>query len=215
SRPPRHAASETDRIGRSIRWLVRRRVVAVVVIVVLAAGGYVAWGQLSTGFLPQMDEGAFVIDFFLPAGTSLEETARATAAIDDARIVHAQLARLGVDAQAVGQDLSIALAGREVAQVLRPERTIGVRLRYPDDIRYSAEALARSPIAYGPRALPLGQVVAFDRPLAPAVLRRDGLRSAVVMTAATRSGDRGGAGAAVRKALAGIPLPPATALAIG
>src|SRR5262249_56643406 len=107
------------------------------------------------------------------------------------------------------------VAGREVAQVLRTERTIGVRLRYPDDIRYDAEALARSPIAYGPRALPLGQVVAFDRPLAPAVLRRDGLRSAVLMTAATRSGDLGGAEAAVREALRGVPVPPATQIEIG
>jgi CzcA family heavy metal efflux pump len=344
SRPSRHAASEADRTGRAIRWLVRRRAVAAAAVVVLVAGGAAAWGQLGTGFLPQMDEGAFVIDFFLPSGTSLEETARLTVAIDDvlahtpevsafthrtgtelgpatatmqsrgdimvrlvprgrrdgirqvidrvrdelhgkvpearieyvqvlqdvlndlsgapapleikvlgddpraldeyaeaagdkleklpelvdvfngregltpildARSIHDELARLGTDAQTVGQDLSIALSGREVAQLLRPERSIGVRLRYPDDIRYSAEALARSPIAYGPRALPLGQVVAFDRPLAPAVLRRDGLRSAVVMTASTRSGDLGGAEAAVKKALAAVPLPPATQIEIG
>jgi CzcA family heavy metal efflux pump len=343
-RPRRHPPSETDRVGRLIRWLVRHRAAAVGAIVALAVAGYAAWGRLGTGFLPQMDEGAFVIDFFLPAGTSLEETAHATAVVDDvlahtpevaaftrrtgtelgpatatmqsrgdvmvrlvprarrdgirtvidqvrdelhgrvpearfeyvqvlqdvlndlqgapapieirvlgdnprtlesyaelagekleklpqlvdffdgregqtpileARSVPAQLARLGLDPQAVGADLSIALTGREVAQVLRPERTIGVRLRYPDDIRYDAEALARSPIAYGPRALPLGQVVAFDRPLAPAVLRRDGLRSAMVMTAATRSGDLGGAEAAVREALRGVPVPPATQIEIG
>ncbi|HEX2687170.1 MAG TPA: efflux RND transporter permease subunit [Kofleriaceae bacterium] len=343
-RVPKHTPSTTDRVGRVIRGLVRRRVAAVAVIGVLAIAGYAAWGQLVTGFLPQMDEGAFVIDFFLPAGTSLEETARATSVVDDvlahtpevlaftrrtgtelgpatatmqsrgdimvrlvprgdrdgiravidrvrdelhgkvpearfeyvqvlqdvlsdlvgnpapieievlgddpralegyaelagrrleklpelvdvfdgregltpildARTSHAQLARLGIDPQAVGADLSIALSGREVAQVLLPERTIGVRLRYPDEIRYDAEALARSPIAYGPRALPLGQVVTFDRPLAPAVLRRDGLRSAVLMTAATRTGDLGGAEAAVREALRGIPVPPATQIAIG
>jgi multidrug efflux pump subunit AcrB len=115
----------------------------------------------------------------------------------------------------VGADLTIALTGREVAQVLRPERSIGVRLRYPDEVRYDAEALARSPIAYGPSALPLGQLVAFSRPLAPAVLRRDGLRSAVVMTASTRSGDLGGAEAAVRSALAGIPLPAGAQIEFG
>jgi len=337
-------AGETDRIGRSIRWLVRRRAVAAAVVAVLVGTGYLAWGQLGTGFLPQMDEGAFVVDFFLPAGTSLEETAHLTASVDrvlaetpevlafthrtgtelgpatatmqsrgdimvrlvprgkrdgigevidrvrdelhgrvpearfeyvqvlqdvlndlagspapleikllgddpraldgyaeragaklaklpelvdvndgregatpilEARSVGVQLARLGIDAQAVGDDLTIALTGREVAQVLRPERTIGVRLRYPDDIRYSAEALARSPIAYGPRALLLGQVLTFDRPVAPAVLRRDGLRSAVVMTAATRSGDLGGAEQAVRAALRDIPVPAGTQVEIG
>src|SRR5262249_55166292 len=67
----------------------------------------------------------------------------------------AQLARLNVDAGDVGGDLEVALAGREVAQLMRPERTIGVRLRYPDAIRYSVPALERSLIAYGPRSLPL------------------------------------------------------------
>jgi multidrug efflux pump subunit AcrB len=90
-----------------------------------------------------------------------------------------------------------------------------VRLRYPDDIRYDAEALARSPIAYGPHALPLGGVVAFDRPLAPAQLRRDGLRPAVLMTAATKNGDLGGAEAAVRAALRDVPVPPGTQIEIG
>src|SRR5262249_43559789 len=82
SRPPRHAESDTDRVGRAIRWLVRRRFVAVAVVLGLVVTGYVAWGRLGTGFLPQMDEGAFVVDFFLPAGTSLEETARVPTALD-------------------------------------------------------------------------------------------------------------------------------------
>ena len=90
-----------------------------------------------------------------------------------------------------------------------------MRVRYPDDVRYSAPALARSLIAYGPRSLPLGQIVAFDRPLSPAVLRRDGLRPAVVMTAATKTGDLGGAEAAIREALRDLPLPPGTQLEIG
>src|SRR6185369_3745475 len=66
------------------------------------------------------------------------------------------LARLGLDAQTVAGDLQIAAAGREVARILRPERTIGVRLRYGDAIRFSADALARSPVAYGAHALALG-----------------------------------------------------------
>src|SRR5262249_15872486 len=131
------------------------------------------------------------------------------------RIEPAQLARLGLDAQTVGDDLAIALSGREVAQILLPERTIGVRLRFPDAIRYDPQALARAPIAYGPRALPLDQLVVFDRPLAPAVLRRAGLRSAVLMTAATKTGDLGGAEAAVRAALASVPVPHGAQIEIG
>ncbi|HWU90556.1 MAG TPA: efflux RND transporter permease subunit, partial [Kofleriaceae bacterium] len=77
-----HAPAPTDRIGRAIRWLVHRRSIALVVIVALLGVGYGAQRDLATGFLPAMDEGAFVIDFTLPAGTSLEETDRINVAID-------------------------------------------------------------------------------------------------------------------------------------
>ncbi|HEX7699354.1 MAG TPA: efflux RND transporter permease subunit, partial [Kofleriaceae bacterium] len=111
--------------------------------------------------------------------------------------------------------LDIAVEGRQVSEIFRPERVIGVRLRYPDAIRYSAPALARSQIAYGPHALPLDQVVTFTRPLSPAVLRRDGLRSALVMTAATPAGDLGAGEAAVRDAVKDLPLPHGAQLEIG
>jgi multidrug efflux pump subunit AcrB len=334
--------SARDRIGGAIARLLRLRFVAPVAVVVLLGLGYVARAALATGFLPPIDEGAFVIDFFMPAGTSLEETDRigeaidaslrdtpevvaftrrtgtelgpATATVqnrgdvmvklapnhgaiadvidhvrdklatavpegrfeyvqvlqdvladlagnpepievrvfgDDPRALEDwaekagerlskrpelvdvfdgregeipilrstidpfQLARLELDAEAVGSDLQIAAQGREVAQIIRPERTIGVRLRYPDAIRFSADALARSPIAYGSRSLPLGDLVTFDRPLAPAVLRRDGLRSALVMHAGTPSGDLGAAEEAVRDALRDLPPPKGAQIEIG
>jgi len=332
------------RYGRAIRWLIHRRAIALGVVALLIVVGYVAQRGLATGFLPAMDEGAFVIDFFMPPGTSLEETDRFASAIDEvlrtmpevagftrrtgtelgpatatmqsrgdvmvklvapgkrdaileiiarvreelhsrvpearieyvqvlqdvlndlagtpapievkllgenrdaledwaekagerlgkldelvdvfdgregktpilrSRIEPLQLARLGISVDDVGNDLSVAVTGSEVAQILRPERAIGVRLRYPDAIRWNATALERSPIAYGPRWLPLDQVVQFDRPVAPAVLRRDGLRPAIVMTATTKTGDLGGAEAAVREALRDLPLPRGAVLEIG
>jgi CzcA family heavy metal efflux pump len=341
-RKPR--AEAEDRVTKKIEWLVRHRFIGVLAIVVLVMVGAVAQRSLATGFLPQMDEGAFVIDFFMPAGTSLEETDRVSLAIDEvlkstpeivsftrrtgaelgpatatvqsrgdimvrlvsrdkrppirdviagvrerlhhtvpearfeyvqllqdvladlagnpapievrvlgddpraldqfaeaagerlekldqlvdffdgregqtpilrSRVEPLQAARLGLGATDIGSDLQIAVAGREVAQVILPARTIGVRLRYPDAIRWDAEALARSPIAYGPHALPLGQVVSFDRPLAPAVLRRDGLRPAIIMTAGAKTGDLGGAEQAIRSALKDVPLPRGTQVEYG
>lgn len=49
--------------------------------VLVAAGGILAgavllYFQLGSGFLPDMDEGAFVLDYIMPAGTSLQETDR-------------------------------------------------------------------------------------------------------------------------------------------
>lgn len=342
--PPKRRRTSGDRLGRVITFLVRRRFIAVLLVAALLGVGYVAQRGLATGFLPLLDEGAFVIDFKLPPGTSLEETdaigTRIDAALHDipevvtftrrtgtelgpavatlqnegdimvrlvprgdrgsveevidrvrdalagavpearfeyvqvlqdvladlagnpapievrvlgddpgtleawaeaagekladrpelvdvfdgregsipilrSRIDPSQLARLGLDAATVGADLAIASEGRTVAEILLPSRVVGVRLRYPDAIRYAQPALARSPIAYGPGSLALDQIVTFDRPLAPSVLRRDGLRSVLVMTASTPGGDLGAAEAAVRDALRAVPLPKGAQIEIG
>jgi CzcA family heavy metal efflux pump len=42
----------------------------------LAVLGVALWGFVGTGFLPEMDEGAFVLDYFTPGGTALAETDR-------------------------------------------------------------------------------------------------------------------------------------------
>src|SRR5207245_1222680 len=43
---------------------------------VLVAAGLALWRFVGTGFLPEMDEGAFVLDDFTPGGTALAETNR-------------------------------------------------------------------------------------------------------------------------------------------
>jgi len=43
---------------------------------VLVALGLASWRLVGTGFLPDMDEGAFVLDYFTPGGTALAETNR-------------------------------------------------------------------------------------------------------------------------------------------
>src|SRR3954470_15731552 len=40
------------------------------------AGSVALYLRLGTGFLPELDEGAFVLDYIMPPGTSLEETDR-------------------------------------------------------------------------------------------------------------------------------------------
>jgi multidrug efflux pump subunit AcrB len=44
--------------------------------------GWWIFQHLTTGFMPEMDEGAFVLDYFLPSGTSLAETDRVAHRID-------------------------------------------------------------------------------------------------------------------------------------
>ena len=51
----------------------RRIVIAALVLVLVGIG---LWRVVETGFLPEMDEGAFVLDYFTPGGTALNETDR-------------------------------------------------------------------------------------------------------------------------------------------
>lgn len=69
--------------GRIERWydsaldgVLHHRALVGVAVVVLAVGGVVAYRFTGTGFLPEMDEGAFVLDYWTPGGTALDETDR-------------------------------------------------------------------------------------------------------------------------------------------
>ena len=73
--------------GRWMGWLTGRyerilglsldhpRFIAALTVLILAGAGGL-YSLLGSGFLPEMDEGAFVLDYRTPAGTSLQETDR-------------------------------------------------------------------------------------------------------------------------------------------
>lgn len=80
-------AAERSGQGRFLLWLTGRYEVALewglghAKLVLAGAGGVFAltvfvYYQLGSGFLPDMDEGAFVCDYRMPPGTSLQETDR-------------------------------------------------------------------------------------------------------------------------------------------
>jgi CzcA family heavy metal efflux pump len=73
---PKHArgARLTTGYARILGASLRRPVVLLVAAGALLVLGGVALRTVPSGFLPTMDEGAFVLDYFLPAGTSLNET---------------------------------------------------------------------------------------------------------------------------------------------
>lgn len=56
--------------------IIQKPLYVVLAIVVLVAGSWMIERHLKTGFMPAMDEGAFVMDYFTPPGTTLEETDR-------------------------------------------------------------------------------------------------------------------------------------------
>lgn len=66
----------SERYERSLGVVLRHSRWVMVAGVALVAAGYGAYRATSTGFLPDMDEGAFVLDYWSPGGTALSETDR-------------------------------------------------------------------------------------------------------------------------------------------
>lgn len=62
--------------GRVLRTLFQRPYLVGIGVVALAGLGLLAFTRVGTGFLPRMDEGGFVIDYYTRPGTSLAETNR-------------------------------------------------------------------------------------------------------------------------------------------
>ncbi len=59
---------------RGIRWALSHKKQVGLLIIGLVALPMIAYFRLSTGFLPEMDEGGFVVDYRTPPGTSLSQT---------------------------------------------------------------------------------------------------------------------------------------------
>ncbi len=70
SRPSRTMAAY-DSI---LRFLLRYRLAMVPVVLVIGIGTYFVYSGIGSGFMPDMDEGTFVLDYTSPPGTSLTET---------------------------------------------------------------------------------------------------------------------------------------------
>ena len=59
-----------------LTWLYRKPWIATGIVLLLTVGGWSASIRLSSGFLPDLDEGTIVLDYHSPAGTDIEETDR-------------------------------------------------------------------------------------------------------------------------------------------
>lgn len=68
---------------RALRRVLHHVGVMAVAAVVLIAAGVFAYRLVGTGFLPDMDEGAFVLDYWTAGGTALAETDRQLHVVED------------------------------------------------------------------------------------------------------------------------------------
>jgi cobalt-zinc-cadmium resistance protein CzcA len=66
-----------------IKFFLAKPVISIIFIAVCIALIVIIPGKLASGFLPEMDEGAIVLDFTSPPGTTLEETDRMLKQVDE------------------------------------------------------------------------------------------------------------------------------------
>ncbi len=71
-----------------LTWFFNKPVFAVSMIAVLIFAAWLSFGRLETGFLPDLDEGTIVLDYYMPPGTSLNETDRVLNEIEKIIVAH-------------------------------------------------------------------------------------------------------------------------------
>jgi CzcA family heavy metal efflux pump len=67
---------------RALAWSFQRPLALMAICALLILAGYFSYRGLGSDLLPEMDEGAFILDYFTPAGTSLTETNRILEHVD-------------------------------------------------------------------------------------------------------------------------------------
>lgn len=81
-----HKKKEEVKQRNSHHWIVyfiNRQYISILFIILMIAAIIIVLPRLSTGFLPEMDEGSIVLDYNSPPGTSLEETDRMLTEVDN------------------------------------------------------------------------------------------------------------------------------------
>ena len=110
--------------GRVANFGAHHRWIGVACLVFASAGSFGLSLLVQTGFLPEMDEGAFVIDYFLPAGTSLEQTLASARQIEhvlaDTPEVRSFSRRTGAE---LGPAAATPVNSGDIMVALRSERT--------------------------------------------------------------------------------------------
>lgn len=118
------------------------------------------------------------------------------------------IGRLGLNVTQVSEQLSDAWLGDVRTELRLPDRTIPVRVRYPDAYRLDPQRMAETPVrAQDGRNIPLGSLAHSETTEGELVLDRENLRQMAMVSAHLEGRDLGSAVAEVRAKLAGLKLP--------
>ena len=68
--------------ARALHWCLSRKAVILLLLLPVALGTLLLYQHIQTGFFPEFDEGGFILDYQLPAGTSLTEASHVSGQIE-------------------------------------------------------------------------------------------------------------------------------------
>ena len=129
----------------------------------------------------------------------------------------AEAARLGLTADDVGSAVSGALLGVSAGEVRLDDRSIGVRVRAPDSVRFDPGMLASLPV-FSPatgRAAPLGAVSSFTKGDVRGEQLREDQQQVVVITAGVEGRALSDIITDVKSILADFPAPSGVRVELG
>ncbi len=90
-KPHHHDAESSVSRLSWLTWFFNKPVITFAFILALGGSAWWASGKLETGFLPALDEGTIVLDYFSPPGTSIEETDRLCREMEKIILAHSDV----------------------------------------------------------------------------------------------------------------------------
>jgi CzcA family heavy metal efflux pump len=127
-----------------------------------------------------------------------------------------QAGRLGLAVDQVSQQVSAGLLGLTETELREADRTVGIRVRFPDAFRYNYENVRQFPIVTpGKQIVPLSALAQVDQARGENQLLRENQRLMVDLTARLENRGLGSAIRDVKRVLSAAHFPVGTAYEIG
>jgi len=116
---------------KTVRWALQNRKIVAAATLASVLLGVFLYTRLATGFLPEMDEGGYVLDYWTPPGTSLAETDRILRGIED-RI--ARMPETGAFSRRTGAELGLFATEQNRGDILVKLKPRSQRKRAIDEV---------------------------------------------------------------------------------
>jgi CzcA family heavy metal efflux pump len=120
----------------------------------------------------------------------------------------AAVARAGFSADDIAKNLDTALRGAVVGAVRRFDRLVGVRVRFPNPIRFDAERVLDLPLSLRDHPTTFGSVTEATMTTSTSLLLHEALQPMIAVTADTEGRDLGSVASDVEKRVASLRLGP-------